>query len=186
MASMSVFRTGYEQHRPGFSEGIVIRDFYYLHFVDSGRGIFQSDGKKFPVNTGDAFLVYPHLPITHRPEGSKTWKIWWVGFDGNDAHLMMNATRFTPEMPVITPQRPDRMLHLIKDIYKCRGEKIHELISMTAKLYALLSYLIEDALQDKSLSSNRPGITHVKQARDYISKHYAEQISVDDIAYQVN
>jgi AraC-like DNA-binding protein len=186
MASMSVYRIGYEKRNPGFSEGMVTRDFYYLHFVESGKGIFQSNGGKFAVNTGDAFLVYPHVPITHWADLSDPWKIWWVGFDGNDAHLMMNATRFIPEMPVITPKKPDRMLRLIKDIYKYRGERAHEFILMTSKLYALLSYLIEDATPDLDFQSNRPDVTHIQHARDYISNHYMEQISVEDIAASVN
>jgi hypothetical protein len=92
MASMSVYRAGYELCGPGFSEDIVVRDFYYLHFVSFGKGIFESNGKRFSVNAGDAFLVYPHIPITHWSDSADPWEIWWVGFDGNDSHLMMNVT----------------------------------------------------------------------------------------------
>lgn len=186
MASLSVYRAGYEKASPGFSEGIVVRDFYYIHYVSSGKGYFESEGRRFPVSAGDAYLVYPHIPIADCSDENEPWEIWWVGFNGNDAHLMIDATRFTRDLPVITPQKPDRMFRLIKEIYKCRGEKVHELLSMTGKLYSLLSFLIEDADPDLEPSSHRPGVMHIRRACDYIQDHYADDISIGDIAAYVN
>jgi len=186
MASLSVYRTGYEKARAGFTEGTVVRDFYYIHYVSSGKGYFESEGKRFAVAAGDSYLVYPHIPIADGSDPDDPFEIWWVGFNGNDAHLMINATRFTREQPVITVQKPERMLRLMKAIYKSRGEKVHELLSMTGKLYSLLSFLIEDADPDMEPNSHRPGVMHIRRACDFIQNHYAEDISVADIATHVN
>ena len=94
---------------------------------------------------------------------------------------MMNATAFTPQQPVITLRRPDQMLELMLDIYTARGNLPHEIISMTAHLYTLISFLIQEnmgALPRRSRSSG----DQVQHACDYIAAHYASGITVKEVA----
>ena len=93
----------------------------------------------------------------------------------------MNATRFTPEAPVIALRRPDEFRDLLLDIYQARGNLPHEILRMTSGLYQVMSVLVAEA-GEGALERSRPGIRHVQEACDYIAAHYAEDVTVERIA----
>lgn len=181
MASMSVYRTGYQQCCANYHRGLEIRDFYLIHFVMEGRGFYTLNGKKHPVQKGQAFLIYPSMPIDYQSDPEYPWEFCWVGFNGNDARILMNATEFTPQNPVITLKDPEHMQDLLFQIYNCRGHHPHEFITMTSKLYELIAFLIKEA-GDSLPAQPRSGLEHVQKACNYIASHYQEPISVNDIA----
>ena len=181
MASLTVYRTGRQQCPAGYSRGEEIRDFYLIHYVMQGRGVFTLNGKDFPVRAGQAFLIYPHMPINYVADAEEPWEFCWVGYNGADAPILMNATRFTPEAPVITLREPDAFRDLLLDIYRERGDRPHEILRMTSGLYRVMSALAAEADAD-ALERSRPGIRHVQAACDYIAGHYAEDVTIDGIA----
>jgi AraC-like DNA-binding protein len=186
MASLSVYRTGYEQERKGQTRGPEKRAFYYLTFVKGGRGVYSVNGKRYALEKGNAYLIYPGDTIHLRADDKQPWHLCWVGFDGTDARLLLDAAGFSPKTPVISPQSPQKTGRLMMDIYKHRGQKPHEMIAMTARLYTLLSYLMEEAETAQEFHAGRIGIAHVRQACDYIANHYREQLSVEDVAAHVS
>lgn len=181
MASMSVYRTGHQQCSGGYHRGREIRDFYLIHFVMEGKGVYTLNGTPHPVRKGQAFLIYPSFPIDYQADMEDPWEFCWVGFNGNDARVLMNATGFTPQTPVITLNDPQHMEDLLMNIYQYRGHKAHEIISMTSKLYELIAFLIQEA-GDELDPQSRSGIEHVQRACDFIASHYQESISINDIA----
>ena len=186
MASMSVYRTGYKQCSGGYSRGMEVRDFYILHYVINGRGIYSLNGKRFQVKAGESFLIYPNMQINYWADQKDPWEYCWAGFDGADARILMDAAGYSPDKPVIRPGSPEKMHRMLMDIYQCRGQKIHQLISMTARLYNLLAYLIEDAARNSPVQTSRIGLNHVQQACDFIANNYSRQITIEDIASHAN
>lgn len=181
MASMSVYRTGHQQCNENYHRGLEIRDFYMIHFIMEGCGVYTLNGKQYPVKKGQAFLIYPSIPIDYQADQEEPWEFCWVGFNGNDARLLMNAVGFTLQNPVITLKDPARMQDLLFQIYYCRGHRPHEFITMTAKLYELIAFLIQEA-GDNLDAQSCSGIEHVQRACDYIASHYQDPISINDIA----
>ena len=186
MASMSVYRIGHKQCSSGYSRSIKAPNFYILNYVINGRGIYSLNGKPFHVKAGESFLIYPNTQINYRADQKDPWEYCWVGFDGVDTRILMDAAGFNPEKPVICPGSPEKMHQMVMDIYQCRGQEIYQLISMTARLYSLLAYLIEDAVQNSPVLMNRIGLTHVQQACDFIANNYTRHITIEDIASHAN
>lgn len=181
MASLTVYRTGRQQCTANYTRGLEVRDFYLIHYVIKGAGTYILNGVSYPVREGQAFLIYPNMPINYRADADDPWEFCWVGFNGTDARIMMNATAFTPQQPVITLRRPDQMLELMLDIYTARGNLPHEIISMTARLYALIAFLIHENMGALPRRSHSSG-DQVQHACDYIAAHYASGITVKEVA----
>ena len=186
MASMSVYRTGYKQCSGGYSRGMEVRDFYILHYVISGRGIYSLNNRRFPVKAGESFLIYPNMQINYWADQRDPWEYCWVGFDGADARILMDAAGYSPDKPVICPGSPEKIHQMLMEIYKCRGQEIYQLISMTARLYNLLAYLIEDTAKNSPVLTSRIGLSHVQQACDFIANNYSRPITISDIASHAN
>ena len=181
MASLTVYRTGRQQCPAGYSRGEEIRDFYLIHYVMHGKGMFYLNGKAFPVQQGQAFLIYPHMPINYVADSQDPWEFCWVGFNGADAAILMKETRFTPEMPVITLKDGEGFCALLLEIYRLRGELPHEILRMTAGLYQVISTLVEE-VEAGVMEKSRPGIRHLQMACDYIAAHYAQDMTVEEVA----
>ena len=186
MASMSVYRIGYKQCANGYSKSTVVRDFYILNYVISGQGIFSLNGRYFHIKPGDCFLVYPNMQVSYLADQKEPWEYCWVAFDGADGRILVDTAGFSPDKPVISPSSPDKIHQLIMDIYQCRGQEMYRLISMTARLYTLLAYLVENAARSDPGFTSRIGLAHVQKACDYIANNYPKHITVEDIASHTN
>ncbi len=180
MASLHVFRTGQQQCASGYERGEEIRDFYLIHYVIKGCGTYWLNNKAFHVHQGQCFLIYPHMTINYKADQNDPWEYCWVGFNGSDARLLMDAISFTPQMPIITVEQGERVHELLMNIYAKRGEAGYHAIAMTAALYQFLSFLME--LTHKDYLRNTNGSDHVQQASDFVAMHYAEPITVEEIA----
>ena len=172
MASLTVYRTGRQQCTANYTRGLEVRDFYLIHYVIKGAGTYILNGVSYPVREGQAFLIYPNMPINYRADADDPWEFCWVGFNGTDARIMMNATAFTPQQPVITLRRPDQMLERMLEIYTARGNLPHEIISMTAHLYTLISFLIQENMGALAFQ-RRPGAARLRlYRRPLCLRHY--------------
>jgi len=181
MTSLSVYNVGFQQCEPLYQWGPGIRDHYLIHYVVSGRGFYQIDEKKYTLNPGDTFLIYPHTKVTYFADKDLPWEYYWVGFWGSDASTILGATDFSPESPVIYGDFfSDSIRDHIFKIYEARGNDAFHATAMTGQLYLTLARFIKD-------SANRPEInetsyTYVQKAIDYIHYHYSYPVSVDEVA----
>jgi len=72
---------GMEICRPGhtFDE---IRDYYLIHYVESGKGIFSKGGEDFAVSKGQCFVILPFEHHSYRADFDEPWTYIWIGFKG--------------------------------------------------------------------------------------------------------
>lgn len=184
MASLTVYRSGRQQCAPNYNRGLELRTFYLIHYVLKGHGVYTLNSNTFQIKPGEAFLIYPNMHIDKQADSEDPWEYCWVGFNGADARLLVNAAGFTPEHPIITPN-PEKMEQMLMSIYEARGTNSYNTINMTARLYSLLAFLVEEnigRLPEEKYSS----INDVQQACDFIADNYASNISVVDIADHLN
>lgn len=73
MASLTVYRTGRQQCTANYTRGLEVRDFYLIHYVIKGAGTYILNGVSYPVREGQAFLIYPNMPINYRADADDPW-----------------------------------------------------------------------------------------------------------------
>ena len=181
MTSLSVYNVGFQQCEPLYQWGPGIRDHYLIHYVVSGRGFYQIDEKKYTLNPGDTFLIYPHTKVTYFADKDLPWEYYWVGFWGSDASTILGATDFSPESPVIYGDSfSDSIRDHIFKIYEARGNDAFHATAMTGRLYLTLARFIKDSAHRPEI--NETSYTYVQKAIDYIHYHYSYPVSVDEVA----
>lgn len=147
--------------------------------------MYTLNGKQHPVRKGQAFLIYPSMPIDYQADAVDPWEFCWVGFNGNDARLLMNATGFTPQNPVITLKEPERMEELLMNIYRCRGHHPHDVHQYEPGQTLRASCVPDPGGQRPHARPVRTGVEHVQRACDFIASHYQDPITINDIAGHV-
>ena len=76
--------------------GPTIRQHYLLHYVISGRGTFERDGKMYEVKEGQIFVIKPGEYTTYSANREDPWHYYYVSF-----YSRLNLSESLGE-PVIT------------------------------------------------------------------------------------
>lgn len=178
--SLVVFNAGFQKCAPGYGWGPGVRDHYLLHYIVSGRGSYETEGRTFVPGPGDAFLARPDTPIYYRADREDPWEYYWVGFSGPSAPLLLAQTPFTRRQPVLHPAAGERLRQALLDIYKARGVDYPSAVRMAGYLQAALGLLMESSPKrgEEALSG------YARQGADFLQRNYSRAISVEEAARQ--
>lgn len=179
--SLTVYNVGFQKCPADYGWGPGVRDHYLLHYIVSGRGTYESDGRTFVLSPGEAFLARPDTPIYYRADGQDPWEYYWVGFSGPSAGLLLAQTPFSARSPVYRPAAGDQLRRALLDIYKARGADYPSAVRMAGYLQAALGLLMEnsptrgeDALRD-----------YARRGAAFIQQNFSRDISVESVAAHV-
>lgn len=183
LVSLSVYNVGFQKCEPAYQWGPGIRDHYLIHHVISGCGHYEAAGKTYDLSSGDTFLVYPQTEITYYADKTDPWEYAWVGFNGSDAPIILKATDFSPDCPVITSNHMGNSVkkHLL-GIYEARGNGFTNSVEMTGRLYQTLALFMKNSISNEQLNTSA---TYVQKGIAYISSNYSFAITIEDIAQYV-
>ena len=122
LVSLSVYNVGFQKCDPLYQWGPGIRDHYLIHYIISGEGYYKIKNTTFTLQAGDSFLVYPNTEVLYFADETDPWEYAWVGFTGSDASMILKATDFSTERPVIEHTPLGESIHRqILHIYDASG-----------------------------------------------------------------
>jgi len=180
LGTLTVCNTGVHRCEGGYSWGPGVRDHYLMHYIISGKGVYQTGGKTFKLSGGDLFLACPDENIFYQADEKEPWEYCWVGFHGTEARLLLDQTDLNPEVPVLRKVSRDVYKQMMR-IYDSRGSLSHQAAFMTGALYQMLAALI----RDRRVQTVQNAVGSVQRACDFIANNFAMPISVEDIAAHV-
>ncbi|MBS6475642.1 MAG: AraC family transcriptional regulator [Clostridiales bacterium] len=79
--------------------GPGIQGLYVIHYVKKGRGFFETNGKRYKINTGESFIIYPEQIVKYYPDTDDPWEYCWVNFMSYSAKNIIAMTAFS-EYPI--------------------------------------------------------------------------------------
>lgn len=164
---------GQEHCKTGAGWGPAIWEYYLMHYVVSGHGVFETQGKSFRLSPGDMFLIRPGQPSKYIADENQPWHYIWVGFS-SDLDL-----DFLFDRMVISSERCE---NIFLSILEAESFKEAAEYFVCGKIYELISYLkIEELVQETEQTSR-----YVLMAKNYIETKYADDISIQMIADTLN
>ena len=180
LVSLQVYNVGIEKCKASHVWGPGIRDHYLIHYVIRGKGRYHYDHRDYELGAGDAFLVYPGSVVSYEADASEPWEYAWVGFNGSDAAIILEATDFTREEPVIFDvDGGARICDEIRAIYAASGNDFNHAVEMTGRLYTMLSSFLHASA---GRSHTNTGQSYVQKSIEYISANYSYPITIENIA----
>lgn len=157
------------------------KDSYLLFYTVSGAGEVMQGGSILRLNRGEALLMDCRAPQRYRTHPDVGhWHHLWAHVDGAAVQSMAGAMGL-PQLFKVSlhearvTQAFGRLMATIEKEDAASvaraGLCVHELLTMVAEAEAQPSNAMEAASREV-----------VQMAEDFMAEHYAEQISVDDIA----
>ena len=188
MTGLCLSYCGWEQCDPGYRFGPNKRISDVLHIVKEGRGTLEINGQQYRLSRGDAFFIPANTEAWYEADQKEPWAYMWVGFTGYKSGEYAEHAGFSLESPVRTVKKVDKLEEYVDRILDAHQLSDVDELRRSGYLLMLFSELIEDynknapdAASHASLSGNE----HVKQAMDYIAKHYGEKIKINEIVASI-
>ncbi|MFB9277707.1 AraC family transcriptional regulator [Cohnella cellulosilytica] len=183
--ALAVLFAGDSQTKPLHRIGPKVVDYYLLHHVLSGSGIFRMGEVELELGAGDSFLIYPGRLFHYVSDEDFPWRYRWVAFAGSGAGTLVKDAGFDPDRPWARTggdKAPGERCRAIFEAFRERGGSAA--LAASGHLHLLLASLRE-ASGDSEPAYPRPG-THTeelaRQVTGYLSTQYAEPITIEGMA----
>lgn len=159
---------GTEDCSPGYRVGSIAREYFLLHYVFSGKGIYTTGGKAYPVSKGQIFIIHPHEIVSYAADEEDPWNYCWVGFE---SRIPMPEIS---ENHLLTLPSAE---HIFAALRAAETSVIEKEYYICAKVYELLSLLEQPKNTGHTLSYQ-----NVMKAKAYIDANYVNPITVETLA----
>ena len=160
--------------------GPGIKEFFMLIYIISGKGTFISGGKKYFLEKGDSFLIYPDTVVEFASDNDEPWEYYSVAFSGNSVREFLEYTDFTENSPVLTFNFDSKLEIILKKMYELPTANVFYNIDITGLMYSLFSVLMGFSVFSKRIDNDRNFL--LAKAMDYIHRNYSEKITAEKVA----
>jgi AraC-like DNA-binding protein len=180
---LQVMVCGYEQVEPGKVSGPIAKDRYSLHYIHSGKGIFRMNSQFHELSAGQGFLIVPNQIVCYEPDDDDPWSYSWIGFNGYKADSYLRQAGLSLNQPIFKA-KSEALIDCFARLGEIQAPRLAKILRFTSTLYLVLYHLIEQSPID-SESRRDSKQMYIQSAIDYIADHYANPISIADIADHV-
>ncbi|MDT3426302.1 AraC-like DNA-binding protein [Paenibacillus forsythiae] len=184
---LTVLFSGEGSPRPGHKIGPSVHDYYLIHTVLSGEGVFVSAGRSYSCQAGDTFLITPGSLFSYEADRRTPWQYAWAAIQGDAASHLLKEAGVSREKPVLKGADPlalHSFYHRIRHSFK--QSPFPELESLEASGWLrLLLHRLGLASRDLGNTSDRHQEMidrQVEQAKRWISLQYHQQLGISQIA----
>ena len=171
---------------PGHFYGPAVRQSYLIHVIREGRGIFRSQGQEFHLHGNQAFLIRPGEETYYEADSQEPWQYMWVAFHGYAADNMIERIGFTEGNPVVNFTSEEGLHSIMMEILEASQLTYSSYLIRVGGFFRFLGRMIE--LSEKPGERAKleyPQTVYVKQAMNYIMRHYSGKIKIDALASQI-
>ena len=180
---------GTERCTPDKFYGPIVRRDYHVHFVLSGGGTLEMDGRVYKPRRGQIFVTVPGVNVFYYSDPEDPWHYAWVSFNGSKAALYLEKAGITAENPVRDIYlEPEEFLSIIEEILNHHEITVANELTRTALLYQILALLVNSQnqnleRQNKPLPYDYSPDVYVDNALSYIHNHYTHAKVCDIASY---
>lgn len=182
---LTIYQIGYEKCAPDHFFGPVIRDFYVMHFLISGKGIYRVRNREYELGRGDCFLVVPNEKTFYRAQPDDPYEYFWVAFHGTGAkEILTNADFYTDNNFIYRhPEEYETIYSLMAQMNNITDSTTKNNIRLQGFLYQLLGLMVK---KDEEYDSSPTNVNTAERINQYVSANYQQDISIDSLARFAN
>ncbi len=157
---------------------------YLFFLVEHGSGVLEYEGQHHELVTGDCVFLDCQKPYLHRT-GNDLWTLRWAHFFGPNMGAIYRKYEERGGQPVFHPQQPTRFSDLLQELYllAASDDYVRDM-QIYGKLVELLTLLMEESWHPGSARVSRGKKQNLQEIKEYLDAHYAEKITLDDLAEQ--
>ncbi|ASA19975.1 AraC family transcriptional regulator [Paenibacillus donghaensis] len=182
--NLHVLFAGESQTLPMHQAGPKIYDYYLLHYIETGSGIFRTEERKYELGEGDCFLIHPGQLVSYISDKQHPWRYRWAAFSGNEADPLVREVGFSPLKPVLATAEQSVIPEALSSMLLAfNAHKDSARLTSLGYLYLIMG----EAAERLTSSSRLPGADSqvqrtVKQMLYYMASQYAHPVSIEQMS----
>lgn len=171
---------GWENCSPGHSFGPAIRQYCLVHYVESGSGIFEINGKRHKVTPGQIFYIPPKIVTYYEADKKEPWVYRWLGIEGRNVEKCFENGGLTAENAVVKADK--KTCDVMKKILdRCQDEE------GSFEINSLVYEFLHTIGAKKSLAKTKTNSEiYVEKAKAYIHICLHRRLRVDEVSKYLN
>lgn len=177
---LKVYHTGYQECPSGYNFGPFVRDHYLMHFILSGKGVYEHGLKRQTLRQGQGFFIFPGERTFYKADEEDPWVYYWIGFHGGEAGDLIKKSGVSLENPIITFD--SKLLEVLEIIMKLDNRSIEQQLRIKGYLQVLFAEIVRINGKEELENKDNMAKVYIKQAKDYMNIHYVDSITIEDIA----
>lgn len=168
---------------PGHNFGPDVRLNYLIHYIISGKGVFETDSRQYPLCQGQGFLISPGISTFYQADQKEPWSYLWISFHGRLAGQIIRDLGIGREHPVFFCKQGRALEDILDRLFTFSGSGSSASLYQHSQLLAFLHILAgrPETRQGMDSSGNRSNY-HIDKALAFIRSNYSNQLKVSDIA----
>lgn len=183
---MSVLFSGKGEPVEGHFIGPAVHNYYLIHIVLDGEGMFETLGETYPCKAGDVFVIFPDILVKYEASMSNPWQYMWVAFSGDIVEASLSSIGITPDRAVIRGCSLPAMKRMFRSLRKSVERTDYpELGNMEASGWLrLIMYELGRLHQTEGKVNAQPSRSYrqIDQAIRLLSLQYGQPLSIEEIA----
>ncbi|MDF2715317.1 MAG: AraC family transcriptional regulator [Paenibacillus sp.] len=160
--------------------------YFIIQFILDGQMIYRVNGESVFLDKGDMFCLFPDVTAQYGvvPEKPQL-QLTWFGLEGEGVRSLLQSVGMTEEQPYIRkvciPGMPG-MLHQLLDEFHLLKSGKGSYYRWKSKLYEIFDHLAASNPSRSPHARERNSYEWVKDSEAFMSMHYTEDITVQDVA----
>lgn len=160
-------------------------DSYLIKYTVSGEGILDYQGQTYTVKPNQLFWIDCQDPQYYRTSpAAGNWRILWVHFNGPGSSFYYDIFQSQNRRnPVLTmpPSNPlQEYFEELFSLYKSGSKNLNADLNAAGCLTKMLQEIIQVSEQERQWSGVPDSVL---QARSYLTEHYSQRITLDELAH---
>lgn len=145
ISDFNFYSCGIQNCEPNYTYGPISREYYFIHFITSGKGTFTLNKKSFQLSAGQGFISPAKDLITYKASADDPWNYSWIGFLGTqvDQYVQLLCQQ---QNPIFELEEPDRhFFHKqIAEIIEMDSNDLSKYLKGNGVLNTLVGHLLEN------------------------------------------
>ncbi len=173
---------GIESCAPGHHFGPAVRDYYLIHYILDGRGVFRVGSNRYTLQAGEGFLITPDIVTYYEADQRQPWHYCWVGFQGHQAESILAEAGLSAVQPIFRYDQDARLRQEFMRMIKTGQLDYAGELHLLGTLYRLLSLLVQTNPVKPTDKRTGKKEAYAKKVLEFIEAHYSEKITVTQAA----
>ncbi|MBM6775565.1 AraC family transcriptional regulator [Olsenella profusa] len=184
------FQYGRKACEPGHAFGPARRSHYLFHYVISGSGTLLATNENgvetsYQLSGGEGFLIFPGQVNTYVADLADPWEYIWVEFDGIRVKEDLELAGLSMSSPIYRAHSTELCVRMVDEMRYLVANRDASPLHLIGHTYLFLDYLLRSVEHIQSSPSSKLQDFYIREALDFVTKNFDQDITVEDMARQV-
>lgn len=174
---------GFSHNKPNYTHGYDRREYYILHYIIAGSGIYTVNGKTYHLSAFDGYVVPPDTSVIYIADSETPWTVYWVGFYGKNASAFLERAKINNANLTFHYDQDDIITKDMESLFSLVQKPTRTGEMLLSYVYHILGTLSSQYRRSVDLFSTH---NHFYACVQYIKNNIRLPIQVQDIADDQN